>query len=187
MNVLQSSADGPIPQDPGQKKLVFCNAKGVTYLNNDDLIPAGSQFGEPVCKLIEIKIYIWLFQSSAGIKGLWLTLASAKWNQPNGVFFQPGKYDEDGAQVYTQMTIAAQPGGVPKVEDTICTKGALATVNRYSGRVFFCFDAISQYELQPTAKPAPQQYLKLDYFYSGSRLLIHELVHLWHPSKSSRW
>lgn len=50
---LQNSADGPIPADQEQRKLIFCNAKGVTHLANNEIIPTGNQRGKPVCKWSE--------------------------------------------------------------------------------------------------------------------------------------
>lgn len=62
-DALQRNADGPIPQDPSKRKLIFCNADGITYLGNNERIPMGNQAGEPVCKCNEIGYYICLEKS----------------------------------------------------------------------------------------------------------------------------
>jgi len=108
---------------------------------------------------------------------------------PNGILFQPEKYDKDGKQITTPMVFAApapkNPGDTPRVEDSICKETHAATTNRNSGRIFLC---PIFFKLNPTVSPSQNvaQNMKLDNYFSASRLLLHELVHLWNPSKCSR-
>jgi hypothetical protein len=71
-----------------------------------------------------------------------------------------------------------------KVQDFICaTPLTLATTVREFGRIFFCPPIFA---VKPTITGETgniQTGMKLDDFYSGSRIFIHELVHLWKPSK----
>ena len=107
----------------------------------------------------------------------------------HGIFFQPGKYDKDGKQITAEMYLPASapknPGDTPRVEDVICKPTYGATTHRNSGRIFLC---PIFFKLSPTATPSQNvaQNMRLDYYYSASRLLLHELVHLWNESKCSR-
>ena len=109
--------------------------------------------------------------------------------QPNGIFFQPAKYDKDGKQITTAMLLTApapkNPGDIPRVEDSICKKTHGATTHWRSGRIFLC---PIFFGLSPEVSPSQDvvQEMKLDDYFSASRLLLHELVHLWKNRKCSR-
>lgn len=108
--------------------------------------------------------------------------------QPHGIFFQPEKYDEDGKQITIPMLLTApaprNPGDIPRVEDSICKSTHAATTNRMSGRIFLC---PRFFTLRPIVLPSQSvaQNMRLDNYFSASRLLLHELVHLWNDSKCS--
>ncbi len=72
-----------------------------------------------------------------------------------------------------------------KPQDLICaTPLTFATTVRAFGRMFFCPPVFSS--VKPTIAGEAgniQTGHKLDDFYSGSRIFVHELVHLWEPSK----
>ena len=110
-------------------------------------------------------------------------------NYPYGIFFQPEKYDEDGKQIATSMSYAApapkNPGDTPRVEDSICKSTVAATTHRKSGRIFLC--SIFFNRVRTTVSPSQnvRRNMKLDNYFSASRILLHELVHLWNISKCS--
>ena len=114
---------------------------------------------------------------------------SATFKAPNGIFFQPGKYDANGRQITLAMGFAApapkNPDGIPRVGDAICSPTAYATTNRRSGRIFLC---PSFFKENPTVPPSQNvaQNMRLDDYFSASRILVHELVHLWNESKCPR-
>lgn len=108
--------------------------------------------------------------------------------ESHGILFQPGKYDEQGNQVYGEMKLpAARPktlDGTTRVQDAVCAPGILAATSPESGRIFCCPHLFNTFA--PRAALNVKQYMPLDKLSSGSRVLLHELVHLWFPSECSR-
>ena len=105
---------------------------------------------------------------------------------PLGVFWQQGKTDKDGnveyAAAYSEA-ISLTPGGVPRVQDYYCRKiSVLAVTTRSNNRIIFCpgaFNTVAKAEVDKVVEGA-----SLDTYFSGSRLFVHELVHLWNDGRS---
>lgn len=102
---------------------------------------------------------------------------------PFGIFFSPGKVDQDGKLVYNPMGHPATSVD-QKVQDRFCSPGNLATTSHFSGRIFFCPPAFGTSPTIAGEAGNIQTFTLLDTLFSGSRLIIHEFVHLWNPSKT---
>lgn len=76
------------------------------------------------------------------------------------------------------------PAQTPKVEDFFCsTPGTLAKTSWKHGRIIFCPPSFSKISTVGGEASNIQRGSAIDAFYSGSRIFVHELVHLWKQSK----